>query len=158
MGADPLVSSLARLESVQVIEGPRGPLTKLIPHATMGEVYLVELIPGIPRGGHLHAVEEEFVALSGAAWLFLERDGESELHFLEAPGNVAGRIALRVGVPAGVVHTLWAAGGRSARILAACERRHPEEGTEERDMPWVGDPRLRAEAAADLGGSCGRNS
>ena len=152
MAADPRSSGLALVESVQVVEGPRGSLSKLYPYANPGEVYMVELIPGVPRGGHFHAVGETFIALSGGAWLFLEREERSELHFLEAPGNVAGRPSLRVGVAPGVVHTLWAAGGQIAKILAVCERRHPEEGTTVREMPLASDPRLPGDAADDLRG------
>lgn len=102
----------------------RGALIKAHPDAVLGEVYVVELLPGQPRGEHLHRRSGEwFAPLQGACWLLArcpETGAEALIKLVDE----------RVYVAAGIGHALWAADGAPALVLAAADRAHPDEGTE----------------------------
>ena len=67
------MSLVIETEPIEIFEDPRGQLIKAWPRPHGGEVYVVELLPGHPRGNHLHHHGGEwFVPLQGEATLFVE--------------------------------------------------------------------------------------
>lgn len=114
-----------RTEPLLAHEDARGRLLKCFPRSVPGEVYLVELRPGHPRGQHLHRHGGEwFLCLSGRAVLVVEDPGSGARVELVLDG-------LRARVEAGQAHGLWALDG-PATVLALADVAYPEEGTE----PW----------------------
>jgi oxalate decarboxylase/phosphoglucose isomerase-like protein (cupin superfamily) len=112
---------MIRREPVRRIADHRGALTKAWPGPVSGEVYAVELLPGHPRGHHVHrAGGEWFVALTGAAWLVVEHPDTDarEVHRLSAD---------RLYVPAGIAHALFC--DTPALVLAIAEVHFDHEHT-----------------------------
>lgn len=102
----------------------RGALIKAHPEAVLGEVYVVELLPGQPRGEHRHRWSGEwFAPLQGACWLLVRCPDTGAEALLKLDGE-------RAFVAAGLGHALWAADGAPALVLAAADQAHPNEGTE----------------------------
>lgn len=118
-----------RTEPVARIAGPTGQLIKAWPGPVEGEVYVVELRPGQPRGNHLHEHGGEwFLALSGRALLVVEDPATGRRAELLLDG-------LRARVEAGQAHALHAVDG-PALVLAIADVAHPHEGTH----PWPLSP------------------
>ncbi len=114
-----------RTEALVRFDDDRGALLKCWPRAVEGEVYLVELRPGHPRGHHLHRHGGEwFIPVQGQALLVVEDPASGARAELPLDG-------LRVRVEAGQAHALYAVDG-PALVLAVADKAHPDEGTE----PW----------------------
>lgn len=111
------------VEPVTRFTDARGALIKAWPGPVSGEVYVVELLPGHPRGHHYHERGGEwFVPLSGAATLTVAdpRTGAQE------------QVTLSVGERARVepfqAHVLSASGG-PALVAAIADFEHADEVT-----------------------------
>lgn len=114
-----------RTEPLVVHADARGALLKAWPGPVPGEVYVVELHPGHPRGHHLHRHGGEwFVPLHGRALLVAEDPATGARAEVLLDG-------LRARVEPGQAHALYAVGG-PALVLAVADVAHPDEGTE----PW----------------------
>ena len=104
-----------QVEPVQRHADGRGVLIKAWPGPVAGEVYVVELRPGHPRGHHLHRHGGEwFVPLVGTAVLVVEdpRTGAREEVRLDG---------VRARVEPGLAHALFAAGDAPAWVLAVTD-------------------------------------
>lgn len=118
-----------RTEPLVVHRDQRGALLKAWPRALEGEVYVVELLPGHPRGHHLHRNGGEwFVPLRGCPWLVVEDPTTGARAELRLDG-------LRARVEPGQAHALYA-DGEPALVLAVADRAWPDDGTE----PWPVQP------------------
>ena len=101
----------------------RGALVKAWPAAAAGEVYAVEIRPGTSRGHHLHRRGGEwFVPLVGRAVLVVADPADGRRWELPLDG-------VRVRVPAGLAHAIFAAGEASAWVLAVADRRPEDDET-----------------------------
>ncbi len=121
---------IVRIEPVDRRDPPSGPLWKVLPGPVAGEVYAVALIPGKPRGDHLHT--------AGGEW-FWAAAGRVRLRWACPQTGAHGTVELdgvRAYVPAGVAHALEAVDG-PALALALADVAHPHEGT----VPWPVVPR-----------------
>ena len=108
-------------EPVVVHEDGRGALVKAWPGPVAGEVYVVEVRPGHPRGHHQHAAGGEwFVPLHGAAVLVVEAGGARAVVPLDG---------VRARVEPGQAHALFAAGDEPAWVLAVADRAHEDDET-----------------------------
>jgi len=110
-------------ELVRLVHDGRGALIKAWPRPVHGEVYVVELVPGAPRGNHYHVRGGEwFVPLSGAVWLTVAdpETGSRERIRLE--------VGVRARVEAGQAHVLAAAGG-PALVAAIADFEYNDEQT-----------------------------
>ena len=117
---------------VQTFPDTRGVLEKLCPEPVLGEVYLVRVAPGASRGHHLHhQMGEWFTALSGRGVLGLLAPETGERVHLSLEG-------VRVYVPPGVAHALFAAAGEPWVVLACAERGHDPEDVTRVDVPAPG--------------------
>ncbi|MDP6935577.1 MAG: WxcM-like domain-containing protein, partial [Myxococcota bacterium] len=100
------------------VDDARGRLLKAWPRPVEGEVYVVELRPGHPRGHHLHRRGGEwFVPLSGRATLVVEQPETGDR-------AVVSLDRVRARVEPGQAHALFASGDESAWVLAIA------------DVPW----------------------
>ena len=110
--------ALVRGEALQRHSDPRGTLTKLFPRPVPGEVYIVSLQPGVSRGHHLHLRSWEcFAALQGSPLLVLARPGQAARRVISLAG-------MRVFVPAGLAHAIFAPASERCLVAAAMERPH----------------------------------
>jgi uncharacterized cupin superfamily protein len=110
-------------EPLSVFEDPRGKLLKAWPRASKGEVYVVELLPGHPRGNHLHHHGGEwFIPLSGDSILVVEDPQTKERAVIPLKG-------IRARVEPGQAHALFAASESPALVMAVADLVHEEERT-----------------------------
>ncbi|MFT4975827.1 MAG: oxalate decarboxylase/phosphoglucose isomerase-like protein (cupin superfamily) [Myxococcota bacterium] len=114
---------LITTEPVTVYRDERGALIKAWPAPVSGEVYVIELLPGCPRGHHYHVLGGEwFIPLSGRARLTVSApDGSDHTSMILAVGE-------RARVEAGVAHVLTAEGG-PALVAAVADLEHRDEET-----------------------------
>jgi dTDP-4-dehydrorhamnose 3,5-epimerase-like enzyme len=107
-----------RIEPLTEHADPRGSLLKLHPAPVEGEVYAVTAVPGASRGHHLHrAMGEWFVAVSGQGSVGAVDPDSGEVHHVDLRG-------VRVYVPAGWAHALFATGEEPLIAIAMAERLH----------------------------------
>ena len=110
-------------EALQVIDTDRGQLVKAWPKPNKGEIYVVELHPGKPRGNHFHKYGGEwFVPLQGAVRLDVvdPKTGLKESIVLDQ---------IRARVEAGQAHALCVIDNQTAWVLAIADVRHEDEET-----------------------------
>ncbi len=101
----------------------RGALLKAWPGPVTGEVYVVELRPGHPRGHHYHLHGGEwFVPLQGAAILVAEDPTTGQRAVIRLADQ-------RARIEAGVAHALFAADDAPALVLAIADREWSDEVT-----------------------------
>ncbi|MCK6520666.1 hypothetical protein L6R49_04415 [Myxococcota bacterium] len=118
---------------VQTFPDARGVLEKLCPEPVPGEVYLVRVAPGASRGHHLHRrMGEWFTAISGDGLLGLLAPETGEVTHQPLRG-------VRVYVPPGIAHALFAeAGGEPWVVLACAEAGHDPDDVVRVDVPGPG--------------------
>ena len=110
-------------EELSIHSDARGRLIKAWPRACSGEVYVVELRPGEPRGHHFHVHGGEwFVPLMGSCILVVE--DPHTLHRAVVPLD-----GIRARVEAGQAHALFSVGSQPALVLAVADLRHADEET-----------------------------
>jgi mannose-6-phosphate isomerase-like protein (cupin superfamily) len=116
------LTMLLHPEPITVFADARGALLKVWPGRVDGEVYVVELRPGHPRGHHYHERGGEwFIPLSGSVCVTAMLPGGE-------PERVTLSVGQRVRVDAGVAHVLSAAGG-PALVAAIADNIHQDEVT-----------------------------
>ncbi len=116
--AQPDLLAQVRSAALQRYGDARGTLTKLFPGPVPGEVYTVTLQPGVSRGHHLHLRSwERFAGLQGAPLLVLAQPGQPARRVLPLAG-------MRVFVPAGLAHAIFAPADQACLVAAAMERPH----------------------------------
>ena len=107
----------------------RGRLLKAWPNAVDGEVYVVELRPGHPRGHHVHARGGEwFIPLSGQATLSVQDPTTGEVAHVELDG-------IRARVKAGLAHALHTRGPGPALVMAVADLCPEEDITTPHQVP-----------------------
>jgi uncharacterized cupin superfamily protein len=117
------MSLVIQTEPLEIFEDPRGQLIKAWPRPHSGEVYVVELLPGHPRGNHLHHHGGEwFVPLQGEATLFIVDPETGDQTRIELRG-------IRARVEPGQAHALVASGDQPALVLAVADLSHDQEET-----------------------------
>ena len=109
---------IIQTQPVEQFDDARGALIRAWPQGVSGEVYVVELRPGAPRGNHLHrAGGEWFIALIGRPWLEVVDPASGARQRLSLRG-------LRARVPAGIAHALGVEDDGPAWVLAVTDRPH----------------------------------
>ena len=107
----------------------RGRLLKAWPEAVNGEVYVVELRPGHPRGHHVHARGGEwFIPLSGHAILSVQDPATGEVAHIALEG-------IRARVAPGLAHALHTPGPGPALVMAVADLRPEDDQTHPHTVP-----------------------
>ncbi len=115
-----------RVERIVRLEDSRGHLAKIAPFAVPGEVYCVSIAPGCSRGHHFHLrTGEWFTSLTGGAVLEITSRKTEESLKLELGG-------VRVWVPPGLVHAIYAPARQSCLVLALADTIHDPDDV----YPW----------------------
>lgn len=111
------------VEPVTRFTDARGALLKAWPGPVSGEVYVVELLPGHPRGHHYHE--------RGGEW-FVPLSGQATLTVADPQTGAQEQVTLSVGqrarVEPGQAHVLSATGG-PALVAAIADVAHRDEVT-----------------------------
>ena len=112
-----------RTEPIRIIATTRGQLIKAWPRPNGGEIYVVEVLPGQPRGNHFHRY--------GGEW-FVPLQGTVHLKVVDPETNTRATIVLdgiRARVEPGQAHALEVVGNQSAWVMAIADVHHVNEET-----------------------------